>query len=33
LNNKIGARQQLQKLEPLNKNLANNLQKEIESLK
>jgi tetratricopeptide (TPR) repeat protein len=33
LNNKIGARQQLQKLEPLNKSLADKLSKEIESLK
>lgn len=33
LNNKIGARQQLQKLEPLNKLLAGKLSKEIENLK
>ncbi len=33
LNNKIGARQQLQKLEPLNKSLADKLSKEIEGLK
>jgi tetratricopeptide (TPR) repeat protein len=33
LNNKIGARQQLQKLEPLNKALAEKLAKEIEGLK
>lgn len=33
LNNKIAARQQLQKLEPLNKPLAEKLKKEIESLK
>jgi len=33
LNNKIGARQQLQKLEPLNKQLADKLSKEIEGIK
>jgi tetratricopeptide (TPR) repeat protein len=33
LNNKIGARQQLQKLEPLNKSLADKLSKEIDGLK
>ena len=33
LNNKIAARQQLQKLEPLNKSLGEKLKKEIESLK
>jgi tetratricopeptide (TPR) repeat protein len=33
LNNKIGARQQLQKLEPLNKALAEKLSKEIDGLK
>ncbi|HVE58241.1 MAG TPA: tetratricopeptide repeat protein [Pyrinomonadaceae bacterium] len=33
LNNKIGARQQLQKLEPLNKPLADKLSKEIDNLK
>jgi tetratricopeptide (TPR) repeat protein len=33
LNNKIAARQQLQKLEPLNKALADKLSKQIESLK
>jgi len=33
LNNKIGARQQLQKLEPLNKSLADKLSKEIEAAK
>lgn len=33
LNNKIGARQQLQKLEPLNKSLAEKLSKEIDGMK
>ncbi|MEP6903006.1 MAG: tetratricopeptide repeat protein [Actinomycetota bacterium] len=33
LNNKIAARQQLQKLEPLNKALADKLSKEIDNLK
>ncbi len=33
LNNKIGARQQLQKLEPLNKALADKLSKEIDAVK
>ncbi|HEY0459411.1 MAG TPA: tetratricopeptide repeat protein [Pyrinomonadaceae bacterium] len=33
LNNKIAARQQLQKLEPLNKSLADKLLKEIDGLK
>lgn len=33
LNNKIGARQQLQKLEPLNKSLADKLSKEIDAMK
>jgi len=33
LNNKIGARQQLQKLEPLNKSLAAKLSKEIDGMK
>lgn len=33
LNNKIGARQQLQKLEPLNKGLAEKLSMEIDGLK
>ena len=33
LNNKIGARQQLQKLEPLNKTLAEKLSKEIDGMK
>jgi tetratricopeptide (TPR) repeat protein len=33
LNNKIAARQQLQKLEPLNKSLADKLSKEIDGLK
>ena len=33
LNNEIGARQQLQKLKPLNKSLADKLSKEIEALK
>jgi tetratricopeptide (TPR) repeat protein len=33
LNNKIGARQQLQKLEPLNKPLAEKLSKEIDGMK
>ncbi|HEY8562851.1 MAG TPA: tetratricopeptide repeat protein [Pyrinomonadaceae bacterium] len=33
LNNKIAARQQLQKLEPLNKSLADKLAKEIDAMK
>ena len=33
LNNGIAARQQLQKLEPLNKSLAEKLSKEIDGLK
>ena len=32
LNNKIAARQQLQKLEPLNKSLADKLSKEIDKM-